>query len=137
MIGLNLRKAIALALAAVVLLAAKGASAQRRRPQQAEPKPEPKAAPSEDEEDHAPVVRTEPEIPPPADPLALSPDARARIGSDWDARPPSPEGSLEATKWFPYYEERRGDYRLRLLPPFVIEQTRGLRDPSQARWDLP
>jgi hypothetical protein len=137
MIGLNLRKAIALALAAVVLLAAKGASAQRRRPQQAEPKPEPKAAPSEDEEDHAPVVRTEPEIPPPADPLALSPDARARIGSDWDARPPSPEGSLEATKWFPYYEERRGDYRLRLLPPFVIEQTRGLRDPSQALYGVP
>ena len=82
-------------------------------------------------------MRTEPVIAPPQDPLAMSPEARAQIGSDWQSGPPSPEGPLHRTQWFPYYEERRGDYRLRLLPPFWIEQTRGLRDPTQALYGVP
>jgi hypothetical protein len=62
---------------------------------------------------------------------------RTQIGSDWQGGPPSPEGPLRHEKWFPYYEERRGDYRLRLLPPLFVEQTRGLPDPTQALYGVP
>ncbi|MGH7270566.1 MAG: hypothetical protein ACREJ3_09060 [Polyangiaceae bacterium] len=91
----------------------------------------------DDEDNPASMLRTEPEILPPADPLALSPSERARIGSDWDGRPPSPAGPMESTRWFPYYEKRHGDSRFRLLPPLLIEQTRGLRDPTQALYGVP
>jgi hypothetical protein len=61
---------------------------------------------------------------------------RDQIGTDWDGRPPSPEGA-SSTRWFPYYERRIGDSRLRLLPPFLIESTRGLPDPSQRLYGVP
>ena len=64
----------------------------------------------------------------PTDPLALPEGVSERIGSDYDGRPASPEGSLQKS-YFPYYEERRGDYRLRLIPPLYLEHTRGL-DPK-------
>ena len=51
----------------------------------------------------------------------MSPEVRAQIGPDWQSGPPSPEGRLRRLRWFPYYEETRGDYRLRLLPPLFIE----------------
>ncbi len=92
---------------------------------------------ADDEEEQAPAPRTEPEIAPPGDPLAIAPDVRERIGTDYAGGPPSPEGPVQRTHWLPYYEERRGDYRLRLLPPFVIEQSRGLRDSSQALYGVP
>ena len=53
-----------------------------------------------------------------ADPLAVSPEIRARIGSDWAGRTALARGPARAQRGF-HYEERRGDYRLRLLPPFV------------------
>ncbi|MGH7438616.1 MAG: hypothetical protein ACRENE_23250 [Polyangiaceae bacterium] len=126
------------AVVAAVLAHAPDAQAQRRRPpppQQQQPQGDGK--PSDEDEDHGSMLRSEPTIEPPADPLAMPPAARDAIGSDWDGIPPSPEGSLHATKWFPYYEERRGDYRLRLLPPLVLEHTRGLPDPSQTRYGVP
>jgi histidyl-tRNA synthetase len=64
----------------------------------------------------------------PSDPLAIPEGVGDRIGTDYDGRPPSPEGQLHRS-FFPYYEERRGDYRLRLLPPLFLEHTRGL-DPK-------
>jgi hypothetical protein len=92
---------------------------------------------AEEEEDRGPVLRAEPTIAPPQDPLAISPEVRAQIGADWQSGPPSPEGRLRRLRWFPYYEETRGDYRLRLLPPLFIEHTRGLPDPTQALYGVP
>jgi hypothetical protein len=62
---------------------------------------------------------------PPSDPLAISPDLKSRIGTDWDRGVPSPTGPVETT-WFPYYAHQQGDARVRLLPPFFFERTRGL-----------
>jgi hypothetical protein len=136
--GPGLRRIVAWAAFAVALMSAGAAGAQpgprQRRPQPQAPKPEPK--PNADDEDQAPMMRTEPEIAPPADPLAVAPDTRERIGSDWDGRAPSPEGA-SSTTWFPYYERRAGDSRLRLLPPLLLESTRGLPDPTQARYGVP
>jgi hypothetical protein len=98
--------------------------------------PAPDEAKPDDTEDTAPQPRTEPDLAPPSNPLLVSPDVRARIGSDSTTDRPSPVGPLSQTGVIPY-EERQGDYRLRLLPPFLIEQTRGLRDPSQARYGIP
>jgi hypothetical protein len=88
---------------------------------------------SDDDEDPGatPFQRTEPVIAPPADPLAISPEVRARIGTDYMGAPPSPVGELKEPHILPYYEERRGDYRLRMIPPLWIEQTRGLPSASQ------
>jgi hypothetical protein len=139
-----MRRSAAWAIAVVVAIASFGppASAQGRRgPPRAPqaPKSEPKPGPSDDEsEDRAAAApRTEPEIAPPTDPLAISPEVAARVGSDWNRGPPAPEGALTRTQWFPYYEERQGDSRLRLLPPFFIEHSRGLRDPSQQLYGVP
>jgi hypothetical protein len=128
------------AAAAVMLSLAASASAQgrgRRARPASPPQGEPKPGAGQEDEEHGPLLRTEPEIAPPSDPLAISPEARERIGTDWDGRPPPADGTLQQTQWFPYYSEQRGDYRLRLLPPFLIEQTRGLRDPTQARYGTP
>ncbi|MBX3189006.1 MAG: histidine--tRNA ligase [Labilithrix sp.] len=70
----------------------------------------------------------EPSAQAPADPLAIPEGVADRIGTDYDGRPPSPEGPI-TRKFFPYFEERRGDYRLRLIPPLYLESTRGL-DPE-------
>jgi len=132
--------ALALAAWAAMLGATSTSNAQMRggrgrppQPQQDQPKP----APSSDDDDERPPMRTEPSIAPPQDPLAISPEMRAQIGSDWRSGPPSPEGPLHHTQWFPYYEESRGDYRLRLLPPLFVEQSRGLRDPTQTLYGVP
>ncbi|MDP9150225.1 MAG: hypothetical protein M3O36_09835 [Myxococcota bacterium] len=100
-------------------------------------KPRPKPDPKEPDEDRAPLLRAEPAIAPPQDPLVMSPEARERVGSDWTSGPPSPEGQLLRRRWFPFYEEVRGDYRLRLVPPVLIEVSRGLRDPTQRLYGVP
>ncbi len=104
-----------------------------RPPPQSQPKPGPAAA----DEDERPPMRAEPAIAPPQDPLAISPEAKAQIGTDWQSGPPSPDASLRHSRWFPYYEDVRGDSRLRLLPPLFVEQTRGLRDPTQVLYGVP
>ena len=70
----------------------------------------------------------EPSVMTPADPLAMPEGVDEKIGTDWDGRPPSPEGQVQHS-FFPWYEERRGDYRLRLLPPLYLQHSRGL-DPA-------
>ena len=64
----------------------------------------------------------------PTDPLAIPEGVGERVGSDYDGRPPSAEGSVQRS-FYGVYEERRGDYRLRLVPPLYLEHTRGL-DPK-------
>jgi len=126
------------AAAACLVLVTTGASAQRGRRQQAPPqKAEPKPHPADEEEDHGSLLRTEPTVEPPANPLVVSPEVARQIGPDWERGAPSPEGPLHQTRLFPYYEERQGDYRVRLLPPFMIEHTRGLRDPTQRLYGVP
>ena len=85
------------------------------------------SAPANKGDAQAPQQRAEPQAVAPSDPLAMSPEMRDRIGSDYDGRPPPAQGSLKQ-RFAGYYEESRGDYRLRLLPPFYLEQTRGLYD---------
>jgi hypothetical protein len=73
----------------------------------------------------------EPTVQTPTDPLAIPDPVKETIGSDYDGTPPPPEGSSRRS-FFPLYENRQGDYRLRLLPPFYLEHTRGL-DPDTGR----
>jgi hypothetical protein len=134
------RGLVAAAIVAFAATSAATAGAQRGRrppsppPQQGQPKPG-----AQDDEDRGTLLRGEPSVAPPADPLAISPEAHERIGTDWDGRPPSPEGPLQRRLSLipPYYEETKGDYRLRLMPPFFVEHTRGLRDPSQELYGVP
>ncbi len=107
-------RAAAIALAALLLPAF--AHAQ----QKADP------APSGDPQ---PPQRGEPQAIAPSDPLAISPETKERIGSDFDGRPAPAQGELKQ-RFAGYYEESRGDYRFRLLPPFYLEHTRGLADPN-------
>jgi hypothetical protein len=109
------------------------------RPPSSQPKQEPKGpTPEEQEELHNAYQRAaEPEIAPPSSPLTVSPEVEARLGTDYASGPASPEGTLQRRKWLPYYEETRGDYRLRLAPPFWLEHTRGLTDPTQALYGIP
>ncbi|HEX8796022.1 MAG TPA: hypothetical protein VF765_33965 [Polyangiaceae bacterium] len=93
--------------------------------------------PEEEEELHNAYQRaSEPEIAPPSDPLAMDPEQRAQIGSSYAEGPASPEGTVHSGFRFPYWEERRGDYRLR-LGPLMLEHTRGLTDPSQQLYGIP
>ncbi len=68
--------------------------------------------------------RAEPVAQAPADPLEIPPEAKKKIGTDSDLRLPPPTGELER-QYFPYYQERRGDYRFRMIPPLYLEHTRG------------
>ena len=82
-----------------------------------------------DDEDNEPSVTQrsggEPLTAPPANPLEIPPEVAARIGSDSDMYPPSPVGETRH-QYLPYYEERKGDFRFRFLPPLWLEHTRGL-----------
>ena len=91
--------------------------------------PEPTQEDEEEEVRSQVTQRTEPSLPLPANPLAISPELHARIGSDAEGATPSPYGSLRRS-FFPYYEESRGDYRFRMVPPLWLEHTRGL--PTEA-----
>ena len=69
------------------------------------------------------------------------PRCASQIGTDWDGRPAVARGPLQRTQWFPYYEERRGDYRLRLAPAALARaharpprpDAAALRRPADAR----
>ncbi len=92
----------------------------------------PQVGPGEDEDQQGPSPSArpggEPTVQTPQDPLAIPDGLKTTIGTDYDGDPPSPEGKLQRS-FFPLYQERRGDYRLRLLPPLYLEHTRGL-DPA-------
>ena len=150
--GWTLRAALAMSLVILMLLTwtlparaqlggAGGGRAPQSQPTQSAPVhnnqvgPRAGAGQADEEDDGAqPFQRTEPLIAPPADPLAIPPSVRDRIGSDYFSGPPSPVGELRHTSYFPYYEERRGEYRFRALelPPLWLELTRGLPDPTAA-----
>lgn len=127
---------LATAAAMVVFAAASSAHAQRRRNNQEQPAPSHEESKPDDADEAPTPLRTEPDLAPPSDSLRVSPEVRARIGSDWSSGPPSAVGPVLHTGAIPY-EERQGDYRLRLAPPFFIEQTRGLPDVSQSRYGVP
>lgn len=84
----------------------------------------------DDQQGPSPSARPggEPTVVTPQDPLAVPDALKETIGTDWDGDRPSPVGNVRR-RFFPYYEERRGDYRLRLIPPLYLEHTRGL-DPA-------
>ncbi len=106
----------AISLSLCIALAAPAAFAQSNQQQKTPGAASPRGEPT------APVV---------ADPLAMSPEMREKIGSDFEARPSTPEGTTKRQFYGLYYQERRGDYRLRMLiPPLYFEQTRGLLDPA-------
>jgi len=92
--------------------------------QQAAPKPDPKApqthaAPGG--EDISSLPSTEAQLP--ADPTAISPAVKKKIGSD--AAQASPQGTnLQLTRKFygPYYEEQSGAYRFRTLFPLWFQR---------------
>lgn len=73
----------------------------------------------------------EPTVQVPQDPLEVPEALKTRIGTDADGSPPPAEGKTQRS-FFPYYEERKGDYRLRLVPPLYLEHTRGL-DPDTGK----
>lgn len=70
----------------------------------------------------------EPTVQIPTDPLNVPEGVEKTIGTDDSTLPPPPEGESHRS-WFPYYENRKGDYRLRMVPPVYLEHTRGL-DPQ-------
>lgn len=85
-----------------------------------------------DDEDQGPSPSARPTSEPtaqvPTDPLALPEGVQTRIGTDSDLTPPAAEG-YTTRSWFPLYQSRTGETRVRLLPPLYLEQTRGL-DPA-------
>ena len=70
----------------------------------------------------------EPTIQLPQNPLEVPEGLKEQIGTDYDGDLPTAEGAVHRS-WLPVYSERRGDYRLRLVPPLFLEHTRGL-DPA-------
>lgn len=106
-------------------------------PGQGQPK-DPRA--QDDDDDGQPAakapVRGEPQAQAPQDPLAVPDEIKDRIGSDDEGSVPPPSGGLKRS-FFPVYEEERGDYRFRFLPPFYLEHKRGVPDTAPARTDLP
>jgi len=126
---------LATAIATLPLLVATSAHAQRGRGNRSAPPPREEHK-ADDSDDTPPPPRTEPDLAPPSDPLLVSPEIRERIGSDWTGGPPSPVGPLSRTGVLPY-KERQGDYRLRLIPPILIERTRGLADRSASLYGVP
>ncbi|MBX3197509.1 MAG: hypothetical protein KF894_05080 [Labilithrix sp.] len=88
------------------------------------------AGDDDDQQGASPSARPggEPTVQTPQDPLAIPDAVKETIGTDYDGDPPGAEGKLHRS-YFPLYEERRGDYRLRLIPPLYLEHTRGL-DPE-------
>jgi hypothetical protein len=80
-------------------------------------------------------VRNEPSILAPPDPLAISPDIKEKIGSDVDEMPSPATGETER-KILPYYQESRGEYRFRTVPPFWFEHVRGLGTKDEDRQSL-
>jgi hypothetical protein len=114
------------------------AGGQQHKPTQTTPTQNkavgPRAGPGQGDEDQGGQLqvtqRAEPVAAPPADPLAIPPEVKDRIGSDSDLRPTPPVGGVER-QFFPYYQERRGDYRFRMIPPLYLEHTRYADTPQE------
>ena len=88
------------------------------------PPPSPTPAPQQQAQANQ---RPEPVAQVPVDPLTVSDEAKQAIGSDFDPKPSPAQGELRQ-RFYGLYEESRGDYRFRMLPPLYFEHTRGLFD---------
>ena len=137
-VGLSLAQALAASPAGAQMggMGRGGGGGQQSGPTQSGPVQQRQVGPragagANDDEQPQVQQRVEPVIAPPADPLAISPEVRARIGAAYGPMPPAPEGPTERS-FFPYYQERRGDYRFRMIPPLWLEYTRGLPPPFSA-----
>ena len=83
--------------------------------------------PTGDDDDQGPApLRAEPQMQLPQDPLAMPPEVKLRIGTDDPGQYAPPVGELRRSYYGVYYTESRGDYRLRLAPPFYIDHARGV-----------
>jgi hypothetical protein len=105
---------------------------QSRPTQQRQVGPRAGAQGDEDDEPRTPQ-RAEPAPQTPADPLEMSEETRARIGSDYDAPPPEPTGPATERSYLPLYSEKRDGVRFRFLPPLYLEHTRFSRAPNETR----
>lgn len=136
-----MKRAIAIVVALLLTVASSPAFAQMRPPgggqsgpTQSSPTKHKPAGPQRGggDDDQGPSAAARPMGEPaqkaPDDPLTVPDAISGRIGTDHDGDPPSPEGKLERS-YFPLYEEKKGDYRFRLIPPLYLEHTRGL-DPK-------
>jgi len=65
----------------------------------------------------------------------VPPDIAERIGTDAEDFRPTPVGETKRGLGFGY-QEQKGDYRLRLLPPLYLEHVRGLGTASEDREQL-
>jgi hypothetical protein len=135
--------ALTVALPARAQMGMGGGGKQQSAPTQSAPVHQTQVGPRaggspDDEEDSSaqPFQRTEPVIAPPADPLAIPKGVRERIGTDYMGGPPAPVGELSRS-YFPYFQDRRGDSRFRMIPPLWLEHTRGLPSPAGAAPDEP
>jgi hypothetical protein len=96
----------------------------------------PRSGASEDDEDAAAAQRAqilnrgEPTVQGPADPLEVPPEVARRIGSDADLHVGPAEGSTHR-QFFPFYEESKGTYRFRTLPPFFVQEVRNWGTPKE------
>jgi hypothetical protein len=116
-------------------LGGRSGGAPQNRPTQSTPTQNKQVGPrAGDDDDGASRIqvtqRAEPVAQAPSDPLAVPPEIGEKIGTDSDLRPPPATGGLER-RFFPYYEERRGDYRFRMVPPLYLEHTRFADTPRQ------
>lgn len=112
-----------------------GSGPTQTRPTRNKPVGPQRGAGGDDDDQQGPTPSSrpggEPTVQTPQDPLALPDTLKEKIGTDSDEALPRPEGR-STRSFFPLYEERRGDYRLRLVPPLYLEHTRGL-DPDTGR----
>lgn len=96
----------------------------------------PQRGPGDDDEPQGPSPSArpggEPTVQTPQDPLAVPDAIQKTIGTDDPGDPPAPESIRTERSYLPWYEERKGDQRVRLIPPLYLEHTRGL-DPQTGR----
>jgi hypothetical protein len=112
-----------------VLLVSSNALAQDPKSQTTDPATAKEAAP-----ETAPA-RAEPAQNAPEDPLLVPQAVQAAIGSDDEGRMPGAVGDVKRS-YFPLYEESRGDYRLRLIPPLYLDHSRQTGTPEEDRQSL-
>jgi hypothetical protein len=84
------------------------------------------ASDQDDQQQPTTQLRQEPTVQLPADPLAITPEVKARIGTDDPGHYMPPQGPTDRTFYGVYYGEQRGDYRLRLALPFYLDHARGV-----------
>lgn len=98
----------------------------------ADPKGDPTGDPADpgDPGDDPRAGRNAGPAPTPVDPLKVPDEIKDRLGVGDEQLRNGAVGPV-SRRLRPYYEESRGDYRLRLVPPLYLEHTRGLPQRDQ------